>query len=136
MPPNTHLDLLSHIADQTPIDIQLKCSFFKFYKTCIKSDNDLVCYLAKKMTSAHRSNMSKNLKEVMYDLNLDYDEIMNMREERFKQLYYNSWRNGVDEQVVAHAKVIVDLSLMKDQIYVNDLDVYQCDIIIKFLCTL
>ena len=136
LPSNTHCDLLPLISSQTPIDIQLNCRFLKFYKSCIKSDNDLVSYLARKMTSAHRSTMSKNLKEIMYDLNLDYDEMMNMREDRFKQVYYNSWRNGVDEQVVAHASVIVDLSLMKDQIYVNDLDVYQCDLIIKFLCIL
>ena len=61
---------------------------------------------------------------------------MNVSEEKVKHLYYDRWFSGVDEQSIAHAKVIIDLSLMKDQIYVNDLDVYQCDLIIKFLCTL
>ena len=80
--------------------------------------------------------MSKNLREIMFDLNLDLYEIMNLSENKIKQLYYDKWLNGVDEQTIAHAKVIIDLSLMKDHIYVNDLDVYQCDMIIKFLCTL
>ena len=93
-------------------------------------------FLAKKMTYTYRSTMSKNLIEIMYDLNLDVDEIMNVSEVKVKQLYYDKWLNGVDAQTVAHANVIVDLSLMKDQIYVNDLDVYQCDLIINFLCTL
>ena len=136
LPPNTHCDLLPLISSQTPIDIQLKCRFLKFYKTCVQSDNDLVSFLAKKMTYTYRSTMSKNLREIMYDLNLDVDEIMTVSEFKVKQLYYDKWLNGVDAQTVAHANVIVDLSLMKDQIYVNDLDVYQCDLIINFLCTL
>ena len=80
--------------------------------------------------------MSKNLREIMIDLNLDFYEIMNVSEDKVKHLYYDRWFSGVDEQITAHAKVIIDLSLMKDQIYVNDLDVYQCDLVIKILCTL
>ena len=136
LPPNTHCDLLPLIASQTPIDIQLKSRFFKFYKSCVKSDNELVSFLANKFKLENRSTMSKNLREIMIDLNLDFYEIMNVSEDKVKHLYYDRWFSGVDEQSIAHAKVIIDLSLMKDQIYVNDLDVYQCDLIIKILCTL
>ena len=136
LPPNTHCDLLPLIASQTPIDIQLKCRFLRFYKSCTKSDNKLVNLIANKFKFTYRSTMSKNLREIMFDLNLDLYEIMNLSENKIKQLYYDKWLNGVDEQTIAHAKVIIDLSLMKDHIYVNDLDVYQCDMIIKFLCTL
>ena len=38
LPADTHCDLLPLITSQVPIDIQIKCRYFKFYKALINSE--------------------------------------------------------------------------------------------------
>ena len=50
VPTNTHCDILPLLASQSPIDIQLKCRFLKFYRSLSNSGNALVRYLSNVMT--------------------------------------------------------------------------------------
>ena len=72
----------------------------------------------------------------MYDLNIDYWQLMNTSVNKVKHMYYNKWLSGIDEHYMAYAKVIYDMILMKDDIYVNDFDFYECDRVIRHLCTI
>ena len=136
LPGDTHCDLLPLITSQDPVNIQLKNRFIKFYKSVVNSDNDIVCYLARRMSFTYGSTMSKNLIEIMYDLNIDYWQLMNTSVNKVKHMYYNKWLSGIDEHYMAYAKVIYDMILMKDDIYVNDFDFYECDRVIRYLCTI
>ena len=51
-------------------------------------------------------------------------------------MYYNKWLNSVDYQYLIHSKVINELIMMKEGLFYRDLDSFQCDLIISFVCTL
>ena len=136
VPSNTHCDIMPLLASQSPIDMQLKCRFLKFYRSLINSDNPLIRYLSNIMTFTNRSTMSRNFNKILYDLNVDTYELAQLSLENVKALYYNKWFNNVDNQYLIHSKVISELILMKEGIFYKDLDSFQCDLIINFLCTL
>ena len=136
VPSNTHCDILPLLASQSPIDIQLKCRFVKFYRSISDSDNSLVRYLANAMTFAHRSTMSNNYNRILYDLNMDVHELAELSLKEVKEVYYNKWLNNVNNQYLVHSNVIKELIMMKEGIFHRDLDFSQCDLVINYLCTL
>ena len=136
IPSNTHCDILPLLSSLSPVDIQLKCRFLKFYRSLIKSENTLVCYLANVMIYTHRSTMSSNFNTILYELNMESHELANLSLKDVKELYYNKWINNVNNEYVIHSKVIKELIMMKEGIFYRDLDISQCDFIINMLCTL
>ena len=136
VPSNTHCDILPLLASQSPIDIQLKCRFLNFYRTLINSDNALIRYLSNAMTFTNRSTMSSNFNRILCDLNMDACELTKLSLKNVKDMYYNKWLNSVDNQYLIHSKVINEVIMMKEGIFYKDLDSFQCDLIINFLCTL
>ena len=136
VPSNTHCDILPLLASQSPIDIQLKCRFLKFYRSIINSDNALIRYLSNVMTFTNRSTMSSNFNRILYDLNMDACELAELSLKKVKDMYYSKWLNSVDNQYLIHSKVINELIMMKEGIFYRDFDSFQCDLIINFLCTL
>ena len=136
VPSNTHCDILPLLSSLSPVNIQLKCRFLKFYRSIIHSENTLVSYLAKVMTFTHRSTMSSNLNTILYDLNMESHELDNISIKDVKELYFNKWLNNVNNDYVIHTKVIKELIMMKDEIFYGDLDISQCDFILNLLCTL
>ena len=136
VPSNTHCDIMPLLGSQSPIDIQLKCRFLKFYRSVINSDNALIKYLSNVMTFTNRSTMSSNFNRILYDLNIDVCELAKLSLKSVKDMYHNKWLNSVDNQYLIHSNVINELIKMKEGIFYRELDSFQCDLIINFLCTL
>ena len=136
LPSNTHCDILPLLASQVPIDIQLKCRFLKFYRSLMDSDNILIRYLSNAMTFTNRSTMSSNICQILYDLNIDMQELEFLSLKDVKEMYYNKWYTNVNNQYLVHSKVIYDLIMMKEGIYFSVFENFQCDLIINFLSTL
>ena len=136
LPYNTHCDILPLLASQAPIEIQLKCRFLKFYRSLIESDNNLVKYLSNVMIFAYESTMSGNIRQILYDLNIEISELAEFSLEDFKKMYYNKWYSNVNNEYLIHSKVIFDLIVMKEGRYFKDFDINQYDLMINFLSTL
>ena len=136
IPSNTHCDIVPLIASQSPIDIQLKCRFLKFYRSLSISDNVLIRYLSNAMTHSHRSTMSNTFNQILFDLNMDIHELSVLSLQNIKELYYNKWLNSVDIQYITHSRVIRELIMMKEGVAYREFDNIQCNFIINFLCTL
>ena len=78
LPGNTHCDILPLLSSQNPIDIQLKCRFVKFYKSLVVSENNLIRYLSCANTFTSYSTMSKNLNQILYDINFELEELLHL----------------------------------------------------------
>ena len=88
------------------------------------------------MTFAYESTMSGNIRQILYDLNIEISELAEFSLENLKKLYYNKWYNNVNNEYLIHSKVIFDLIVMKEGRYFKDFDIFQYDLMINFLCTL
>ena len=80
--------------------------------------------------------MSSNFNRILCDLNMDACELAELSLKNVKDMYYNKWLNSVDNQYLIHSKVINEVIMMKEGIFYKDLDIFQCDLLINFLCTL
>ena len=100
------------------------------------SDNSLIRYLSNAMTFTIRSIMSSNICQILYDLNIDLQELELLSLKDIKEMYYNKWYTNVNNQYLIHSKVIYDLIMMKEGMYFSVFDNFQCDLIINFLSTL
>ena len=78
LPCNSHCNILCLSTANIPIEIQLKCRFVNFYKNLINNDNHLISYLSNKASFCSKSTMSKNLSQVMFDLNVNKFDILNL----------------------------------------------------------
>ena len=136
LPFNTHCDLLPLLTSQSPIDIQLKCRFVKFYKSLVNSNNTLIKYLSNANTFSCYSTMSKNLNMVLQELNLDISELQNVSIGYIKKLYYQHWLSSINVQYKSHSSVIHELCMIRDGILVSDLEPDMIHLMIQFLCTL
>ena len=136
LPFNTHCDLLPLLTFQSPIDIQLKCRFVKFYKSLVNSNNTLIKYLSNVNTFSCYSTMSKNLNMVLQELNLDISELHNVSIGYIKKLYYQHWLSSINVQYKSHSSVIHELCMIRDGILVSDLEPDMINFMIQFLCTL
>ena len=80
--------------------------------------------------------MSSNFNTILYELNIESNELSNVSVKDVKEMYYNKWLNNVNNQYETHSKVIKELIMMKEGIFYRDLDLSQFDFIINLLCTL
>ena len=117
LPYNTHCHILPLIASQTPIDIQLKCRFLKFYRSLLESENNLIKYLSRFKTFSSHSTMGKNLNQVLYDLNVDIFELEMLSLQKIKNMYYDKWLSSVNGLYIIHSKCIYDLCIMKEKVF-------------------
>ena len=136
LPYNTHCDILPLIASQTPIDIQLKCRFLKFYRSLLESENNLVKYLSRFKTFSSHSTMGKNLNQVLYDLNVDIFELEMLSLQKIKNMYYDKWLSSVNGLYIIHSNCIYDLCMMKEKVFFNNQYKQECEFLIRFFCTL
>ena len=136
LPVNTHCDIVHLLSSQIPIDIQLKCRFFKFYKSLLKSENNLISFLSRFKTFSSNSTMGKNVNQILYDLNLDIYELEMLSLNKIKNMYYQKWISGVNDLYVIHSKCIYDLSMLKEKVYYSNQFKHECDFFIRFFCTL
>ena len=136
LPFNTHCDILPLLTSQSPIDIQLKCRFVKFYRSLVNSNNTLIKYLSNVNTFSCYSTMSKNLNMVLQELNLDISELLTVSMGYIKKLYHQFWLNSINVQYKIHSTVIHELCMIRDGILVSDLEPDKINFMIQFLCTL
>ena len=136
LPGNTHCDILPLLSSQNPIDIQLKCRFVKFYKSLVISENNLIRYLSHASTFTSYSTMSKNLNQILYDINFELEELLHLSINNIKKIYYDNWIRSINKQYIIHSSVIHELCLVKEGILVSELEFDECDCIIQSLCTL
>ena len=135
LPVNTHCDIIPLLASQLPIEIQLKFRFLKFYRSLLKSENNLISYLSKFKTFSSSSIMSNNLNQILYDLNVDLCELEMLSLNKVKKLYHDNWLNNVNDLYLIHSKFIYDLCMMKEKFFFDARCLYECDFFIKFFCT-
>ena len=136
VPYNTHCDILPLLSSQVPIDIQLKCRFFKFYRSLLESDNKLIRYMSTFMTFSSNSVMGNNLNQILYDLDVDILELNTFSLNKIKKMYYSGWVSNVNYLYLVHSKYIYDLCLMKERVFLNSRCVQECDFYIRFFSTL
>ena len=136
LPYNTHCDILPLLSKQIPIDIQLKCRFIKFYKSLLASENNLVRYLAECKLTSKNSTMCRNVNQILYDLNIDNLNLQMYSVNHMKELYCKIWLSFVNENYIIQANCIKDLCMMKEGVLPINVDVHECDFLIRFLCTL
>ena len=89
LPGNTHCDILPLLSSQHPIDIQLKCRFVKFYKSLGNSKNNLIRYLSCANIFTYYSTMSKNVNQILYDIDLELEELQHFSINNIKKIYYD-----------------------------------------------
>ena len=104
LPVNTHCDIVHLLSSHIPIDIQLKCRFFKFYRSLLKSENSLISFLSRFKKFSSNSNMGKNVNKILYDLKLDLYELEMLFLNKIKSMYYQKWISGVNGLYVTHSK--------------------------------
>ena len=136
LPVNTHCDIVPLVSSQLPIEIQLKCRFLKFYKSLLQSDNELIRYLSQIRTFSSNSTMSKNLNQILYELNLDIFELEMLSPNKLKNMYYDKWITGVNNLYLIHSKFIYDLCMMKERVFLSNQYRHECEFFIRFFCTL
>ena len=135
LPYNTHCDILPLLSKQIPIDIQLKCRFIKFYKSLLASENNLVRYLAECKLTSKNSTMCRNVNQILYDLNIDNLNLQMYSVNHMKELYCKKWLSSVNENYIIQANCIKELCMMKERVLPINVDVQECDFLIRFLCT-
>ena len=91
LPVNTHCDIIPLLASQLPLEIQLKCRFLNFYRSLLRSDNNLIRYLANFKTFSNNSTMSNNLNQILYDLNIDMFELEMLTLNKIKNMFQFIW---------------------------------------------
>ena len=136
LPVNTHCDIVPLVSSQLPIEIQLKCRFFKFYKSLLQSDNELIRYLSQIRTFSSNSTMGKNLNQILYELNLDIFELEMLSPNKLKNMYYDKWITSVNNLYLIHSKFIYDLCMMKERVFLSNQYRHECEFFIRFFCTL
>ena len=136
LPCNTHCDILPLLASQTPIDIQLKCRFLKFYRSLLKSENNLIKYLSRLKTFSSHSTMGKNLNQILFDLNVDIFELEMLSLQKIKKMYYDKWLSSVNGLYIIHSKYIYDLCMVKERVFFSNQYKQECEFFIRFFCTL
>ena len=134
LPYNTHCDILPLISNQIPIEIQLKCRFIKFYKSLLASDNNLVRYLAECKSFSKNSTMCRNVNQILYDLNIDNLNLQMYSVNHMKELYCKKWLSSLNKNHITQANCIKDLCKMKEGVLPSNLNVHECDFLIRFLC--
>ena len=80
--------------------------------------------------------MSKNLNQILYDINFELEELLNLSINNIKKIYYDNWIRSINKQYIIHSSVIHELCLVKEGILVSELEFDECDCIIQSLCTL
>ena len=108
LPVNTHCDIIPLVASQLPIEMQLKFRFLKFYRSLLKSENNLINYLSKFKTFSNCSTMSNNLNQILYDLDVDLSELEMLSINKIKNLYHANWLNKVNGLYLVHSKFVYD----------------------------
>lgn len=133
LPYNTHCDLLPLISSQTPIEIQLKCRFLKFYRSLLESENSLMRYLSRLNTFASNSTMGNNLNQILYELDVDVFELEILSLNKIKKLLYDNWLNNINGLYLINSKYIYDLCKLKEKVIFNDQYKHECEFFYQIL---
>ena len=120
------------VSSQLPIEIQLKCRFFKFYKSLLQSDNELIRYLSKIRTFSSNCTMGKNLNQILDELDLDMFELDMLSPNKLKNMYYDKWITSVNNLYLIHSKFIYDLCMMKERVFFSNQYRHECEFFIRF----
>ena len=133
-PRNTHCNLLYVITGQNPLDGQLKGRFLRF----------LILYLIQRITLYiifqknvfyHGSSLNKNINQIMYEMNIDFNEFQKMSFDELKRSYKYSWLRTISDLTYDHAIFISKLCLIRDNLNSTNLNHNECTEIINSLCT-
>lgn len=134
-PRNTHCNLLYVITGQNPLDAQLKGRFLRFYNTLCNSKNNIIHYFSKKMSCISGSTLNKNINQIMYEMNIDFNEFQKMSFDDLKRSYKYAWLRTISDLTYDHAIFILELCLIRDNLNSMNLNYNECTEIINYLCT-
>ena len=134
LPNMTHCDLLPLIAENMPLQCILDCKYIAFYKSIAKSDNKIVSFTAKCKLHDHTSTLGRNITHIMHKYDFDVDDIISFSKQRVKELCYNKWLSGVNDEYPIHAQIIKDMIKMREDRCTRLFSNEDCNFIINFCC--
>merc|ERR1712212_606500 len=85
MPNMTHCDLLPLIADNMPLECILHCKYIAFYKSIVKSENQIVSYTAKHRLYDHTSTLDRNITHLVHKYDTVVDDILSLSKDSVKK---------------------------------------------------
>ena len=88
------------------------------------------------LPESKNSTMCRNVNHFLYDLNIDNLNLQMYSVNHMKELYCKKWLSSVNKNYIIQANCIKDLCKMKEGVLPPNLNVQECDFLIRFLCTL
>ena len=135
LPYRTHCDLLPLLSDNMPLECILDCRYIMFYKSIAKSHNKTVSYTAKSKLFDNTSTLGRKITYLLHKYNIEVDDILSLTKHQAKELCYNRWQNGINEDYPIYAQVIKDMIVMREDRCTRTFSNKYCKAIINFCCT-
>ena len=136
LPYRTHCDLLPLLSDNMPLECILDCRYITFYKSIAKSHNKIVSYTAKSKLFDNTSTLGRKITYLLHKYNIEVDDMLSLTKHQAKELCYNRWQLGINEDYPIYAQVIKDMIVMREDRCTRTFSNDDCKAIINFCCTI
>ena len=91
-------------------------------------------FTAKYKLHDHTSTLGRNITHMMHKYDFDVDDIISFSKQRVKELCYNKWLSGVNDEYPMYAQIIKDMIKMREDRCTRLFSNEDCKFIINFCC--